>query len=246
MIAAMMPTFGRPILLASAIAQFERQTYPDKRLIALDDSGLLPSTVGKDWALVSIAEKTPTLVQKYQRLVEIATTLWPEWDALALMDDDDVYAAWWLESHAAALEHRGWSHPDRVWSLHSPPAESKTQPGQEGGRGRFWASGAVRRDWLESQGGFVDSRDVAYDQHHMGRWYGAEEPGIPEQAMPGRPPAYVYGWGRSNHCSTGTHEGWYDWHRPMCVGPVGAIVPQLDQQAAAVLEFIERYVRCWS
>ena len=236
MIITLCPTYGRPALLQSMLAMYEAQTLPVERrhLIMLDDSGLLPGPVieGHGWTLLSNDIKVPTLVQKYQVMTTWAKQRWPEHDSYALMDDDDIYAPWYLFAHEKALEQSGFSHPRRVWSTYL----SAAAPSLELSDRRFWASTAFRRDFFEEIGGWQDSPQVQYDQDHMTRMYAVEAPGRPDAI---RPPAYIYGWGRSNHCSGLAREEWYTDHAPMTFDRVDRIVPKLDPQATELLEYIE-------
>jgi hypothetical protein len=60
----------------------------------------------------------------------------------------------------------------------------------------------------------------------------AGEPGRPE------PPSYVYGWGRSNHCSglmrSPDNTEWYGLHEMTELGRVKRIAPRMDAQSEAI------------
>ena len=254
----LMPTYGRPRMVENAIAMFEAQDYAteDRKLFILDDAGQLPAGGRNGWSVISTAERFPSLMAKYQAMM--AAEGWPDhfaWDAVALMDDDDIYGPQWLSSHAAALGdgrfwnppapaphwmnaagwiRNRWSHPRQVWSLHRPPAKSPTEPGLEPSGGRFWASAAVRADLLQETGGFHDITRATFDQEHMALWKSAGgEPGRPDDFAT---PQYVYGWGRSNHVSgkMGSAD-WYERHSLQAkVSSIDLICPQFDAQSREI------------
>jgi hypothetical protein len=130
-IAALMPTYGRPQLVANALACFLAQDYSmeKRRLLILDDAGQIAPQSGADWQVWSTAKKLPSLPAKYKFLVDRAN----EWgaDAYCIWDDDDIYLPWHLSSHVRALATAGWSHPKKVWSLYTGSLEL------ESGIGRF-------------------------------------------------------------------------------------------------------------
>lgn len=235
------PTFRRPHLLANLIACFEAQDHPDKFLLMLDDSGQIAGQEGDGWKLLSRQGRYATLTAKYGAML-----LFNDWyfNAVALMDDDDIYGPQYLSSHATALGDARWSYPRRVFSTHEPPATSATHPGLEPSGGRFWASAAVRRDLLEEVGGFHDIARPTFDQEHLALWNQAGgEPGRPDDfALP----QYVYGWGRApRHVSLemGDQAGWYaNYAQRLPVMPPldGSFLrPQMDAQTRAI------YARCW-
>ena len=237
-ILCLMPTYGRPHLVESAIAMFLAQDHPaaDRKLLILDDAGQLPSGNGNGWTVISTPERFPSLMAKYQAMM--AAEGWPvrfEWDAVALMDDDDIYGPRWLSSHAQALEKSTWSHPRQVWSLHRPPAKSSTEPGLEPSGGRFWASAAIRADLLQETGGFHEITRATFDQEHLALWRSVGgEPGRPDKFAP---PQYVYGWGRSNHVSgkMGSAD-WYERHSLQAkVASIDLVCPRFDAQSQDVL-----------
>ena len=141
-VAALCPTFGKPVLLQNALAQFQAQTYdantPGKmrRLFILEDAGQFqrwlpqhvdiaetirypyqPSEEGADWSLFTFITKFPTLTSKYAFLVERAK----EWgaDACVVWDDDDIYLPTHIENHVAVLksirENWQWSASLQGW-----------------------------------------------------------------------------------------------------------------------------------
>jgi len=211
-IACLMPTYGRRHLVENAVACFLAQDHPaeNRRLLILDDLGDLRGE-GLGWRIWS-ANRYPTLTAKYRTMAAILAERWPAWEAIALMDDDDVYGPHWLSSHAEALAGRGWSYPARVWSLYGTAPGDR--PALEDSGGRFWASAAIRRDLFQTSGGFQEIARMTFDQEHLARWrsFGGE-PGRPDATCT---PQYVYGWGRSNHVSSRMgRPDWYERHLPM-------------------------------
>lgn len=231
-IACLCPTYGRPELLANAIAQFERQDYPaaDRRLFALDDSGLLRDQDGDGWELTSIVSRFPSLPHKYNMLLAFATA-WHA-DAVVVWEDDDIYLPWHLRANAEALDLRPWAHPRMVGSLYTGEYQ------EELAEGRFHAALAFRIDFLVQLGGWPATLRADFDQRLIAK---ANELGG-QPAMPDvdLPPSYVFRWGSTGHIHgqsfmlAPADEGWY--HRvPKPRGDaVDRIEPRMDAETEAV------------
>jgi hypothetical protein len=231
----LMPTYGRPTLVQNAIACFMAQDYPAvrRRLLILDDAGQIAPQDGDSWVLCSTPVRMPTLISKYVAL-EAVDAGWA--DAFVVWDDDDIYLPWHLSAHAIALRNAPWSHPEMVWSLYT--GSPKLEPA---GR-RFWASAAVRRDLHNRVLGFIPSAQINFDVTHLAAWrkYGGE-PGRPA------PPSFVYGWGRSNHCSAAKTSApdahWYTGHQMLESGRVERLVPEMDPETLAIYEELAAHAR---
>jgi hypothetical protein len=225
-IACLTPTYGRPRLVANAVACFEAQDHraADRRLLILDDAAQI-SGEGPTWRIWSTAGRYGSLPEKYAALMGLLAAWWPEWEAVAIQDDDDIYGPQWLSSHAEALRSAAWSQPSRIWSLFG--WDGQGLPALEPTAGRFWASAAVRRDLLERVGGFIQTPRADFDQRNLWAWKDAGgDPGRPDRDQP---PQYVYGWGRSNHCSglMGSSD-WYQRHPMMDRSEGGEVFPAFD------------------
>ncbi len=224
------PTYGRPRLLANAVACFEAQTYPDRRMVILDDAGQIAPQTGLGWELFSTPERFASLPLKYDWLLHQARG---DWDAAVVWDDDDIYLPWHLSAVADALwqgttttvdpnvaphaSHRdrwgaytselvrsniarAWSHPRRVWSLYTGTLQ------QEDAAGRFYGSLAVGRTLLEQLGGWLGvmppghDRRADFDQRMIAACQAAA--GDPGRPDDHAPPSYVFRWGSTAapHC----------------------------------------------
>ena len=225
-ISCLMPTYGRPTLVQNAIACFQAQDYPAdrRRLLILDDAGQIASQHGEGWSVWSTSARMETLAAKYVEL-DLLDAGWA--DAFVIWDDDDIYLPWHLAAYAAALQNSRWAHPAKVWDLYTGRLELGPA------KGRFWASAAVRTDFLRSLGGFTESARGDFDQINLRAWrnHGGEA-GRPH------PPSYVYGWGRSNHCSglMFGHDAanWYSRHGMLETRNIQQIIPRMDPQTEAV------------
>lgn len=246
------PTYGRPKLLANAIACFEQQDYPhDKRqLLILDDAGqIAPQTDGgwtwdfgaliwrPAWQLFSTAERSPSLPHKYAELVRRASEAW-DWDAAVIWDDDDIYLPHHLSAHAATLQNAAWSHPRKVWSLYTRSLQ------MEDASGRFWASLAVRRELWEQIGGPLGAMPAGherrgdFDQMFLGACQrAAGEPGRPDAAAL---PSFVFRWGSTGHphaqslIRSPEDETWYGRFAMADVDPIERLLPNLDEETRGV------------
>ncbi len=237
------PTYGRPKLLANAIACFEAQDYPHKTLVILDDAGQIqPQGTYKyegerwrgSWFLSSTSTRYPSLPHKYAAMVASA---W-EWDAAVIWDDDDVYLPWHLSAHAETLRHSAWSHPRRVWSLYTRSLQ------QEDANGRFWASMAVRRELWEQIGGPLGAMPAGheqrgdFDQLFLGACQRlAGEPGRPDATAL---PSFCFRWGSTGHphaqslIRSPEDETWYGRFAMADVDPVETLTPKLDEETRGV------------
>jgi hypothetical protein len=257
-IACLTATYGRPALAANVIACFLAQSHPAKnrRLLILDDAAQICGE-GEGWKVWSTAGRYPTLPAKYNALLSLLADWWPEWEAVAIWDDDDVFGPESLSSHAEAMTQRRqdswveagvlcdewrpalWSHPLQVRSLYGTDRPRGATPIIEPSGGRFWSASAVRRTLLERMGGFIQTGRCDHDQQHLAAWQrlgGA--PGRPDAFAP---PQYVYGWGRSNHCSgRGGEADWYTGHRKMDTALVGQIIPVMDEETRRI------YAQLWT
>jgi hypothetical protein len=230
-IAALMPTYGRPGLVANSLACFLSQDYSveNRRLLILDDAGQITPQSGGNWEVWSTATKFPSLPVKYKFLVDRAN----EWgaDAYCVWDDDDIYLPWHLSSHVHALTTAGWSHPDRVFSLYTGSLAL------ESAAGRFHGVLAIRCDFAEKVGYWGNSIRCDYDQQIMGRLMQLSPPGRPDQNVL---PSYVYRWASSgaDHCSARCRgpddETWYTETSITEPGPVERLVPRMDRETAVI------------
>lgn len=118
----------------------------------LKDACLVEPQSGDRWQLWSNPDRFPTLPAKYNELLLLAGD---DWNAAVVWDDDDIYLPHHLSSHAKALESRARSHPRQVWSRHCG------RPQLESAAGRFLGSQAIRRDFLEQFGGWIQTPRAA-------------------------------------------------------------------------------------
>ena len=105
------PTFNRPELLGRAIRAFEKQTYENKFMVIIDDTGQYNNQKGDCWELISIPRRVLSLGEKRN----IGASLAPKdtW-AYAVWDDDDLYMPWHLEALAEALTRGEFVQPRMV------------------------------------------------------------------------------------------------------------------------------------
>jgi hypothetical protein len=236
------PTYGRPRLVANALACFLAQDYPtDKRkLLILDDLGQLPSEDGKDWELISTRERFPSLPAKYNAM--LVAEGFPDsfpWDAVAVWDDDDIYLPWHLPSAAAALGTGSVRSckPSQIWSLHRPFGAEGPGPWLEPGAGRFHCSLVIASWTLRELGGWIQTRRADFDQQQIKATAPAVDmlPHCPERC-----PGFVYRWASTNaaHCSalmrSPDNEDWYDRYWPRDATPVGRLLPGFDDETLRV------------
>lgn len=99
-ITAYCPTLGHPELLARMICCFEKQTWPNRELVIIEDGGQLDSQSGDRWELVAVKRRFRSLAEKNNACIALASfdsQLIAKWDA------DDIYLPWALEASVEAL-----------------------------------------------------------------------------------------------------------------------------------------------
>jgi hypothetical protein len=158
------PTYNRPWrLLEESLACFHSQVHKDAFLLIYDDLGAFPEQRHSNWALISTPTREPGIVEKYNRMLELAQEFGP-FDAIALWDDDDISLPNHLHYHAQVLQDYELSYPSHVYSTYT--GQRLIEPSG----GRFWASLAIRYDAFVRAGGFVLTRRADFDQQSLGKW----------------------------------------------------------------------------
>lgn len=252
-ITCLSPTYGRPTLLANAIACFLAQDYPRNRcrLMICDDLGTIRGLTINDWTdeaegsndavtqvenvfIFSTKHRYFSLPEKYNALWKMS----PLSDIYLVWEDDDCQLPWCLSSHAKACEQHGWSYPTHVWSdyggdLHMEPSG-----------GRFHGSLGIRGDTLTAIGGWPLTRQANFDQQMISRLRQTGEPGDPIECGPTkRSPAYVFRWHTGQQHGQSVMKGpedesWYDnYEPPDSTGP-HIIVPALDADSKKFYELL--------
>jgi glycosyltransferase involved in cell wall biosynthesis len=167
-ITCLCPTYNRPAELAESIACFERQSWPDRELIILDDAGQYDCQAGDRWRLVSVPKRYPALGGKRNACAALASS---DAEIFAVWDDDDIYAPWHLEALACAFrDGAAWvrpayvvaGNPRRGFQLRVLPPGSLHHPGC-----------AFRRDIFEAVGGYDPARNNGEDLDLATRLRGA-------------------------------------------------------------------------
>ena len=235
----------RQELTESLLQMWLDQTHKDSVLVFIDDrppemslerhGGIVG---GLENVHIFYNSRYPNLMAKYTAGIEFAAAKGIEWDAVCVMDDDDVYLPRYLECHAEFLKVTDFSYPDRVFSTYGHALRT------EDSGGRFWASAAYRRDLFEAIGGFGNSARADFDQDMLHR---ARAVAIPvdrnaicdAQDGPGvAMPQYVYQWelSDSHHCSS-MMKGITDttWYGVAAVArSTGPLTPKYDESATWV------------
>ena len=159
------PTYGRPKLLANALACFLAQDYDqgERKLLILDDAGQIEPANHGNWEVITRPARYPSLPDKYNVMLAYEGTIGPpqrdQWDAVAVWDDDDIYLPWHLSAAVAALQSGASSaKPSRVWSLYGTEI-----PFQEDAGGRFHGSLVVSTRRLRELGGWILTKRADFD-----------------------------------------------------------------------------------
>ncbi|NQT38812.1 MAG: glycosyltransferase family 2 protein [Planctomycetes bacterium] len=183
-IAAVCCTYLRPKQLGCLIRCFLEQDYDDRELLILDDAGQYANRRGDRWRLVSVGRRYPSLGEKRNAAVALASA---GAEAFAVWDDDDVYLPWALSASVAALRKAPWSRPSLV--LHERP-DGKFRRHRTGGL--YHGGWAYTRAAFARAGGYPalnNGEDQAFARR-MKRAGAAEA----DPCRLGFQPFYVYRW----------------------------------------------------
>jgi len=192
------PTYGRPSLVANALALFLRQQlFPphSTHLHIFDDAGqLLPASSHEgnlSWTVES-QEKWIPLTEKYApMLAQHSEHMGSPDSAFVVWDDDDVYLPWHLAAIAETLHDHKWSHPSKAWSTYGKKVGQAPKRKYLGAR-CYHGALAVRGDLMQELGGWPQTDRSCYDKMMLDACRRAAGP-------PGDPcnhadPSYVYRW----------------------------------------------------
>lgn len=192
-------TYKRPKQLAEMLWCFNRQDYPHKELVILDDAQQYQSCCSKNWRLVSAPSRYRTMGEKRNACAELVS---PDVDAIAIWDDDDLYLPWALSASVAALQHAEWSRPSVV--LHPVPG-SRNEVTQHETRGAFHAGWAYTRGLFERAGRYPEMQS-GQDKVLAERMELAGA--VISDPMPmGHKPFYIYPWPNTRDEAM-THLSW--------------------------------------
>lgn len=144
-ITAICCTYLRPRQLGNAIACFLKQTYDNKELVILDDTGQYHnvSLPYDNVRLVSTRHRFMTLGEKRNASAALGTG-----DAYCVWDDDDVYLPHHIEACADALTRGQLCVPERIYTVKNDKLVARTTDGL------FHGSWAFTREAFERVSGY--------------------------------------------------------------------------------------------
>lgn len=235
------PTYGRPRLVANAVACFLTQDYPEasRKLLILDDAGQIESQDHGGWQVISTPERFPSLPAKYNAMLTAEGVIGPQltsrWDAVAVWDDDDIYLPWHLTAAVQAMINNGAASakPSQVWSLYN----SET-PWLENAAGRFHGSLVVGVPRLRELNGWIDTRRADFDQQMIAACTPVAD-AMYHGPRPGSP-GYVFRWQstKAPHCqglmSSPDNEDWYERFQRGDCSHIRQFVPHFDTETSTV------------
>lgn len=190
----------------------------------------------RDVRICPMKERASNLLAKYAHGLNEAAFFAHDFDAVCVIDDDDIYLTDHISQHAKVLQTHPWSYPDKVFSTFGHRFNV------EGSGGRFWASSAYRRTALDAIGGYAnpveDTLHPAFDQlflHRMQTTHG--EAGHQED------PTYIYMWDMTsdNHSSGHIEDGLWKYQEIPESPATGPLVPRYSAKALEVLEMAKPF-----
>lgn len=239
-IAAICPTFRRPSLIPGIVKMFLDQSHEDKFLLILDDG----QSFDEQWILdkgkpvgrlISCPYRMPSVWHKFNFLWKTAEAHGAE--AVALMEDDDLYLPDYLSYHADVLSKWMWSSGKQVWFM-----EPRREPRVELAQRRFHGGWAYLINSLREVGGY---REDCHDADTK-LWFRMNDAfGPPIDPWANREIQYAYRWqlsGFPNAHGYGAqmHQMLAASHAPSRYN--GLIQPALDAQQRSHIESITRVV----
>lgn len=197
-IACICPSYRRPECLQTTLAQFQSQVLEtcEAHLFILEDSGLRDSQYDENWGLISVPERFQTFGQKFNHACGAAKLL--GFDAVVVMEDDDIYLPGHVEAHAKVLATHRYSVPSRkavdchrkrpIGLLEWSDLREETNPLPTGLHGSW----AFRLDLWEEVGGYPEEAMDGFDLE-FGRRLMATG-GVPGDYCEFTSPQYGYRW----------------------------------------------------
>lgn len=224
------PVYGvPPHLIANAIACFLAQDYAGPKFLLLsDDLGNIAYNDSMHTVdVVSTPERYPSLPAKYNAMRKLAMAA----DVIVVWEADDIYLPHHISSNVAVLRIHEWAHPTDVWSTYTGA------PQIEGAAGRFHASLAFRRSYLDRIGGWPETDSPDFDQRLL-RVAAQNAPcGRPDSGE-GKYPSYVFRWADTaavhGQSTMGSGVEWYRSYRPQYTKTVWVNQGMVQFDAAAV------------
>jgi len=156
-------TYGRPKMVAGALYLFLQQTYNDKFLTILDDSGCLVPKEESSFKIISVPDRFPSLASKFRYLRQI-TDLKDD-DIILIWDDDDIYLPHYIESHVEILKKYFFSKPSEVYIFYKEELK-RVRSGP-----LFYATIGFKVSCLEEVDWEEESDGKAFDQKFVLKMY---------------------------------------------------------------------------
>jgi hypothetical protein len=103
-----------------------------------------------------------TLPGKYNVMAKMAFDLCGA-DAVAVMEDDDVYFSRYLETHAISLENSSWSHCSTSWTDGSGGGPARALGLEQTGHRRLHGCLAMSKMAFDEIGGWPDTKRMDFD-----------------------------------------------------------------------------------
>jgi hypothetical protein len=156
-IAAICITYLRPQLLFELIRMFELQSWPDRQLVVLDDTGQYEPCSGDRWTVHSIDSRFMSIGAKRNAAMDLADE---DADAFAVWDDDDVYLPWALAATENGLRDSAWAAPAVVFDHWKPGGLIVTKTDLDSASlsaaPAYHGSWSYRRETIDSVGRYPD------------------------------------------------------------------------------------------
>jgi hypothetical protein len=113
------PSYRKFVCLQSSMWLFERQTYPHKKLLILEDSGLVKPKQIENITIISTPTRFPLLPAKHNYLLNLIKPQLKPGDAIFVWDDDDIFLEGYIERHMEVLESYPVSKLSSWFSYHN-------------------------------------------------------------------------------------------------------------------------------
>lgn len=262
------PTYGRHSCLQEMMYCYSLQDYPvDRRILLIsDDLGNIKegSHHLEGVHVLSRTDRFTSITSKYQHLwlagLDWYANRYPTGGEpiILIMEDDDLYAPWYIRSHVDALLELKTTQgtPTTYSQPHYVLSDGGGRLMVESSHGRFFASIGMWTSSLARAGGFGISRRADFDQDLMHRLSTFSR--VDFREIHSRPPintlrytpvglgrvSYIYRWSSSNadhgsqYMTSPDDTGWWDRSSPKEKDPVLQLVPGLRSTAQAYYDYM--------
>lgn len=200
-------TYKRPRLLGHLIDCFQKQTYKNKFMIALDDSKEVYPASFDGCEVYAFGDRYESLGKKRNAVAQLARNS----DIICMWDDDDLYLPNAIELIVSSMRRADWCRPSQVLTRQKDGSLSRSlthSDADETDKG-FHVAWGMSRGAFESVGGYPETLSLGED---LGLAKRLRDAGVSESdpIKTGKPPYYISAPYNNEHFSW-SHKNYETW-----------------------------------